>query len=306
MSFISLKIWTFDYIKIALLVSIISGLISGICLGYVAWENGNSRNLALGAGTLAGAALLMGVQLLFELRRPAVTKDVFSVEYTIDRAVPSIRQWAYSRSSSWRADAEINAGKYLGKNYPNLFNKNREKLTNDMAIFSIVAFLFWNQQDWQLKRAIYKGKTVGNLTTTAFGSKSEECTPITQDLVIKKLHAAGNSFASSGQYLPNWHLCLPPNSTMVISSDGLILENPFCKISFTLQSAGWVSNIKPETQYSPLLPNGDSRYETRVINIKANVTYFALRAQNVEMPKYQSWATRTLDGLRNWFEDTDQ
>jgi hypothetical protein len=74
-----------DYLKVALWVSGLGGIVALICLGYVVWSNGNSRNLALGAGALLGSVILMAVQLLFELRSPPTETDTLSTEYTMTR-----------------------------------------------------------------------------------------------------------------------------------------------------------------------------------------------------------------------------
>jgi hypothetical protein len=52
MPILSLRVFTFDWLKIALGVGAISGLVALVCLGCVVWANGNSRNLALAGGAL--------------------------------------------------------------------------------------------------------------------------------------------------------------------------------------------------------------------------------------------------------------
>jgi hypothetical protein len=131
-----------DYLKVALWVTGLGGIVALICLGYVVWSNGNSRNLALGAGALLGSVILMAVQLLFELRSPPTETDNLSTEYTIDQAVPQIRQWSY-RHSGWRIGLEDGAGKALGQTNPELFKNDPEKVTKDMTLFSVIGFFFW-------------------------------------------------------------------------------------------------------------------------------------------------------------------
>jgi hypothetical protein len=296
-----------DYLKVALWVSGLGGIVALICLGYVVWSNGNSRNLALGAGALLGSVILMAVQLLFELRSPPTETDTLSIEYTIDQAVPQIRQWSY-RHGGWRVSLELGAGKALGQTNPELFKNDPEKVTKDMTLFSVIGFFFWEQRDWQLRRAVFRGKTSGTFTYTQPSSPPDECTTLTRQAVLESLRAAGNSFASvSGQdHLPDWHVCFPPQSTLVISANSIAVTNPFCELSLNLHSPGGGSFSKPGTQEGPQLPDGRPQFETRVMNIETAITYSALRAQHMELPKYQKWATGTVDGLRKWFEDDEQ
>src|SRR5271165_1008903 len=104
---ITFRVWISDWIKPAIVIGVVSGLIALTCLAYVVWVNRSSRNLALAVGALGGAIALMLVQLFFELRSPAGEKGVLSVEYIIDRAVRNIRQWSYRPGSgTWRVTVE--------------------------------------------------------------------------------------------------------------------------------------------------------------------------------------------------------
>ncbi len=309
MPILSLRVFAFDWLKIALGVGAISGLVALVCLGCVIWANGNSRNLALAAGALVGAIVLMAIQLAFELR--AVTEqDFFSVEYTIDRAVPYIRQWIYSvHGSGWRLSVEEGAGRALGQSHPELFLiGDREKLTRDMAVFSTLAFFFWEQRDWQLKRTIFKGKTTGTNIQTMLGSRPDECTMISGETVIDMLRTVGNSFASAGEPLQRRSVCFPPKSTLKILPDSLVLTNPYCEISLSFEPSGGVHFTKPGTGGDvPQLPSdGGAQFESRLTGIRVNIIYSALRAQDVKMTKYQNQTKQMFEGLRDWFESADQ
>lgn len=56
-----------------------------------AWFSPGSKTIAIATATLFGAALLFGFQLVFELRS-SEERGFISVEYTIDRSAPRIRQ----------------------------------------------------------------------------------------------------------------------------------------------------------------------------------------------------------------------
>jgi hypothetical protein len=309
MPVIPLRALPFDWLKLVLGIGAFSGAIALICLACVVWANGSSRNLALAGGALVGAIFLTVIQLAFELRS-STERDFLSVEYTIDRAVPIIRAWIYRiHGSGWRIGIEDGAGRTVGQSHPEIFiNGDREKLTRDLTLFSVLAFFFSEQRDWQLKRTIFKGKTTGSETITDPVSRPNECTMISRDLVLDMLRAAGNPFASAGQYLQGVSVCFPPNSTLKISPDSLVFTNPYCEMSFSLQSSGGVHFSKPGTGGDvPQLPaNGGPQFESRLTGIHVTITYFALRAQHVKMPKYHEWTKQTLEGLQNWFEAADQ
>jgi hypothetical protein len=87
-----------DPIKYALWIGSFSLAITIGCGLYIAWNNGGSRNLALGLGALAGACMIFGLQIVFELKGTTSSSD-FAVEFVVDcqqRGVRSSR--AYHQS----------------------------------------------------------------------------------------------------------------------------------------------------------------------------------------------------------------
>jgi hypothetical protein len=80
-------------------------------LTYVGIANSGSRNISLALGTLAGAAILLVIQGLFELQG-SKTAAVIGTEFTTDRAIHKIEQWRYP-AAGLRAVNEMDANKYL-------------------------------------------------------------------------------------------------------------------------------------------------------------------------------------------------
>src|SRR6266481_3630400 len=77
------------------------GLTAAILL---AWSSPASKTIAIATATLFGAAVLFLLQLAFELRA-SEESDFVSVELTVNRAKPVLRQWRYSALGSptaWR------------------------------------------------------------------------------------------------------------------------------------------------------------------------------------------------------------
>ena len=95
----------FNSLKLVAIAGAVSGIIGVACLIYIAWENAGSRNIAIGTGTLVGAVVLLGIQLLWELRSTTTT-DFLTAEYTINRETPEIRAPLYLPDEC--------AGAYLG------------------------------------------------------------------------------------------------------------------------------------------------------------------------------------------------
>ncbi len=235
----------------------------------------------------------MLVQVPFELKQ-STSEEFLSVEVIIDKSVPSI--WYYGNTSSGpsrRISAKDGTGAILGKNNPDVFKRDGDILAQQMAIFSIVGFLFWDQFDWQIKRTNLINRTGESTTIIEPASRSKECTNLSRKEIFEKLQEFRNPFAFAIEYIPDRPICLPPKSEIRISTDKLVVSNPFCEISFSFDTRGGVD----------FMPNGNgATMERRVIGIRATVTYFALRAQHFEMPKYQLWSQSIFDGLRSWFD----
>ena len=79
-----------DPIKYALWIGVFSGAITLACGLYIAWINGGSRNLALGLGALAGACVIFGMQILFELKGNTASSD-FVAEFVVDYQEMAVR-----------------------------------------------------------------------------------------------------------------------------------------------------------------------------------------------------------------------
>lgn len=288
-------------LRFTTIVTLFIALVSG---GVLAWLNPGSRNLGLATGALAGAIFLFLLQLSFELRT-SDSQDVLRVLFTIDRQKPEIRQWAYRDKALWRGAIELGASEWLAANNPLLFQENREKVTADLALFSLLAYLTSAHHDWQMKKVTF-GTASTSVTTFTHLSKPNECTTMTEGDLQSEFSKARNVFANAPLH-PRGTICLPPKSTLTISDRNLIIQNPFCRVSFTLESYGAVIAGRPDGQGElperyPHLPNGEPRFETRLTGIRVQVSYFGLRVQHRDAIKYRQWISALMEGLRVWFE----
>lgn len=69
-----------DSLRIAMWAGAAAAVLAAVCLVYLVSQNLGSRNIALATGALAGALVLLVIQLLFELHAEEST-DFISAEY---------------------------------------------------------------------------------------------------------------------------------------------------------------------------------------------------------------------------------
>lgn len=293
-------------------------------LGYLVSQNSSSRNIALAIGALAGAVIflggqlvfgvatgvwalaaaviLLGIQISFELHAEERT-DLITAEYTIDRAKPEIRQWKYDLDQGQRLIRDLDGSGAFAAAHPGQFDGDREKLTRDMVIFSLLSYLGVEQTDWQMNRTQFVGQSMGTVTLTSLGSHADECTEVTRAQLRTLLLDAGNAFADGNMFFGYQALRLPPKSTIEVKAGSVVLQNPLCKISFVLELSGSVAFYEPGTGalVQPTLPNGELKLETRLTNIRVTVRCSAMKAQHRQMPKYQDWSKRVVSGAQSWF-----
>ena len=131
-----------DPIKYALWIG---GLGLAITLGcglYIAWVNGGSRNLALGLGAVAGACVIFGLQIVFELKGTTASED-FVVEFVVDyqqKDVHSSRAFDQSMavaSSYQNLFIEAEASKIVAAAAPVLTRDDAPKITRDLGTFQL-------------------------------------------------------------------------------------------------------------------------------------------------------------------------
>lgn len=298
-----------DILKCVLIGLIVALAVSLACALVITWNNTGSRNLVLGTGALAGAVILFSVQLVFELTKSVVTEFI-SAEYTIDRKELQIRAPKYPESCLLRPGKELGAAAVLGKTNPDAYKAMPEKVTHDMVVYSVLAYLATTYPDWQQREIRYKGSLGGTITKTQRISDPKKSTVISDEELRQMLSSAGNLFAENSPSLgEGGNIYLPQNSTLEVADSSVVIRNPFCKTTFSLSPSGAISYSRPghngEVKLgdkSLEMPDGSSRYETRLIGIKAEIVYYGLRANNRLTPKYREWGKSMLNGMRNWFE----
>lgn len=310
-----------DPIKYALWIGSFSLVITFGCGLYIAWINGGSRNLALGLGALAGACVIFGLQLLFELKC-STSSDDFVVEFVVDYQQKSVRSpRAYHQSAAVAASRylliEIEASNTVASTTPPLAKDDAPKITRDLGIVSIISYLLNEQPDWQLDARSYR-TSIGTMQQWARSSTPKECSLISFDTIREKLQAAGNMFADIqiGMMGDKSSLCLPPHALLEITQSSVAIRSFVCSIVVTLQepftstmtidpnvvATARATGAYPLSAITSTLPDGLPRYVTVDIAARTTVEFGALRAQDRDLAKYQKWANRLVEGVKARFE----
>jgi hypothetical protein len=287
-----------------LLALLTIGLTVGLTAALAfAWRSQESKTIAIATATLFGAALLFALQLRFELRS-SEDHDLTSVEYTVDRAQPLIRQWIFEpvAGSSDRLGYEHQVSEWLAKNHPDVFD-DRERLTRDVALAEMLLFLAHKQFDWQLATTRLAGKTAGTFISTAGLSKPDQCAEVRPEDIEKILTDAGNRLAGLKMSAIGGRVCLPPESTVTLRGSVLMIANPFGTLRFELMPIQNVSYMKPRSGGEvPMLKDGGAQFETRVVGIQITNARHALYSQHRDVAKYDTWRKNVVAGLHEWFE----
>jgi hypothetical protein len=294
---------TMDGLRLCLYAGIAALVVAFVLLSFVAYANSGSRASLVPTGAVLAALVSVLTYIWFDLQplKSAVTN--IETEFITDKLKPKILQFLYPVANGQRFSDETEANKLLLQTNSDAYGGDGEKLWQDMSLFSVVLYL-WNLHDWQIERA-----TIDNMERYTFMSKVDnqnQCTKVEWADIQTQLRTIGNLFAEYTPQLTSLfsYMCLPPASSIAIASGNVLIKTPFCEIRFDVEQL-WASKsgFRPGTNGpgAPLLPNGKTRFDTRVGIIKATIAYEWIRASGL-LGKYQTWATDLVDRARKWFD----
>jgi hypothetical protein len=150
------------------------------------------------------------------------------------------------------------------------------------------------------------GRVSFGITLTQAVSKDNECTAFTPSDLKSQLLKARNFFAGVPSLtIFSGRLCLPPKSTLQLSTRSLLIRNPICQVLFELDPSTTVDYSKPRSsgEVPQLLGGGEAQFETRLFGLKVETTYFALRVNHRDSGKYRDWCSWIVKGAQEWFEN---
>jgi hypothetical protein len=295
-----------DFLWPAIVAGGIAVFVIVICFGYLTYENVGSKTFLLAAAALASALLVFCIQAYFELQ-PSETKTFITIEYTVDRAKPEIRQWDYGRNLGWRIHTETEASKVYTAAHPGDIDIGDENLSHirklmlDLAIVSTLSYLGNEQFDWQLKKIQYRGRSSGTMTWASPTSKPDECTELTSAAVREMLEHAGNSFATAQVFLRP-KMCLPPRTQVEVGRASIRIKTRLLWLDFNFDTPGGGDFRSPNGDQHPVLKDGKPQFITSFVGLDVATKFSGVRSQSREMPKYKEWAARVVEGAQQWFE----
>jgi hypothetical protein len=77
----------------------------------------------------------------------------------------------------------------------------------------------------------------------------------------------------------------------------------FGSLEFTIVPSVSAISLNPEAnEPSPILPNGEPQFETRLFGIRIINRQFGLYSQHRNAAKQAAWRNRVISGLHSWFE----
>jgi hypothetical protein len=298
-----------DWLQIAAWAQVLSlavAVAAGILLVY---NNLSSKSLVLAASAFMGAVAVFAINLWTELQGGAPIRDRLSVEYTVDRQERRIRTWRYSEDlgpagGAERLHVETNASHWLAGRSAAAFDGDRNRLSLDLALFSLIGLLAHREFDWQLRSAIFEGDVGGSYFQSERLSQPGECREVAPNDFATALKSAGNVFAGAPVHIFGGAVCLPPGGEMLLTDSSLALRTPICEVKFTVESSQGVNYAVPHTggKVETLRGGNESRYETRVVGIVTQITKFDLRAHHRQAEKQVAWCQRVVDSARAWFK----
>jgi hypothetical protein len=167
---------------------------------------------------------------------------------------------------------------------PSIFEGDREKLTRDMILFSLIVYLETRQHDWKMEERHYATSTS---TITRMQDKSNPCTKISYDYILRMLITANNEFALTRPITPFSYMCLPPQSSVRLDQSSITLRNPFCTILFfhgagvfrvTYDAAGLAhGRCSCSSRWKAALRDASDRAPSNTQNVMDNGTASGLR-----------------------------
>ena len=284
-------------------------IIGILCLLVFFLSAGGSRGAWTALAAVVRAAGALTINLMFDFQGGSKEIATITAEYTFDHSIPQIRQWLYARSQGNRYAIEVFANVQTLEDDLHTFHHDVEKITKDMFLFSLVAYMETTQSDWQQRQESYKTSngTITQLRNESNLADPNECTPLTQDDIRLLLNRAGNTFANVNlsRIIHTTHICLPPRSAFRVDESSLVIETPFCTATFVIQEPFLeMTTTYPGSNSADivLLPDGKPRFETRVMGLRAMRQTKGLMAQHPDVGKYEAWSKRLVDGARAWFE----
>ena len=241
----------------------------------------------------------------------ALAMHLYLVYFDYDRARAEVglakkslpKRSGYFLARRLHRPTEEGTSAWLARNVPTAFSEHRERLVRDFTLAEILLFFARAEFDWQLAATTLRG-SMGTMTTAQPVSKEKDCTRVCSADFVALLKKTGNVLAGYDFPTPlGGAVCFPPGTKITPTENSITLSNPFGSLQFVVEPSGDILFSEPGTnEPSPLLPNGESQFETRVFPLRVVNRQNALYSQHRDAAKQAAWRQRVINGLHSWFE----
>jgi hypothetical protein len=295
-------------VQIAIWVGLLAALLLSACILYVTWQNRGSQAMVFAAGTVISAIIFLCIQAGYELRRNSRPSWV-STYISIDLGASEISLPRPQRVSDLK---EFNPHSYIGqgaasdwlKQHADFKNHDLQKLVADFVVLNILEMISLGEPDWQMRTVTFGGRRGVEVSGYRYLSKPSECLYVTKTHLQEKLTRADNFFAGALVSLGD-RTAFPPKSVIEVTTNSVVLRNPVCQITFTVESRG-SDSISPVPSGNPPEIRNDDRYFNGLFGIDIDTVYFATRAKSPDADKYREWSERLVGDCARWFGATQE
>jgi len=287
---------------------------------FVVRKNTSSVNLLLSFSVLAGSITMLLIHSWNELK-DIEQEFIIKTQYTIYHDIPMIKRTGVSgRDKTLRRHYEENVSKLFSVKKTAVFDPQEKNITDekfcyetnskiykDFVMNSLCTFFTDQERNWRESVSQESGLITFLITNPE--EKKEDTLIGFSQLFDPSNMFTGVEDAGTGMGMgPMNIMCIGenikmPHKTTITHPEGsLVIENPFCKVTFRTNIDSGIRFTDPDNlTQNETLPNGIPRHETRYMDLVVDVVYKGTYAKNKQMENYKNWVNRIIEKLDVWF-----
>ncbi|MBV7552254.1 hypothetical protein KW841_07840 [Pseudomonas sp. PDM28] len=201
--------------------------------------------------------------------------------------------------------------KYSDGNKVQIPERTPEKQNDDALTASTRFFLFnslfghWLESypDWRMETKSFKGAYYTSYRNSKESRGNDSF--ISKEEINETIGNFAKGFSLSNSIMMGNGLTLPPETSLTMEGDRIVLDNPFVRIEFSVDVSNIMTVAYPQT-------GNDGRtilyvgHENSALNYDANIgiliTMKRERRGSVDYNTYDEWANKLVDFLKKGFE----
>lgn len=315
------------YVELPLFWAMALAAVATVVLFALFTYMAGSKSLLFAFGTVASAVIYFGLTIWSDLR-PNSEQRSFAAVFELNHDAPSVRLPMKGPLQPIAIDASY----WLYRTNRAAF-KDDKSLLPDLVTYEICAFLFVSFVDWKAMRFSVESP-MEEIGVLRFRQRARKNPPdssiISKASVLEQLRASGSVFAGARIVSSGDNLNLPPNSTITVERRSVTVTTPFCAVRFSpteeiepFMSGGEAmpppSVVDPQSppEVPTAFPGGfdtpmpdeegwmtrnlHGRRTTYAVQVMAETTYSALRAEHTAMAMHRDFCRELVDQAREWF-----